>query len=117
MYAQQVEDKMFLTVKNLTNLTNSLEVCSGTTCLFFVVKDSNPSNALEPILVSECEKASIPIIKIFVDNPCFFNLITKYKVGPIPGYVFVRGGKVLFSSYGLVSRQTIIEAIKKVGGN
>lgn len=106
---------MLRIIDHVEDLNDAIENLSGIVCLFFVTKKSNPSNAFEPILKSVCDDFSIPVLKLFCDNPNLFNVVGKYGVGPIPGYVFVKDDKIVYKSYGLIPRQTLKEIVKKIG--
>ncbi len=103
------------TVQTMDQFNKATGTCKGTVCLFFVLNKSQQCKAVEPMLVEECSKKNIQILKIPVDNTEFFNLITKYGVGLLPRYVFIKGGKVLYSSYGHTPREVIKSAIEKIG--
>lgn len=103
------------TIKTMDQFNEATGNYGGTVCLFFVLNKSQQCRAIEPMLVDECDKRNIQVLKIPVDNTEFFNLITKYGVGLLPKYVFIRGDKVLHSSYGHAPREVIQSEIEKIG--
>ena len=86
-------------------------------CLFFSLDESQPCRAIEPILIEECNKKNIQLLKILTDNTIFFKLLDKFNVGILPRYVFIKEYKILYSSYGFVPRNYIKNIIKKIGEN
>jgi len=103
------------TIETMEQFNEATGNYEGTTCLFFVINKSQPCRAIEPMLIAECDRNDIQILKIPVDNTEFFNLITKYGVGILPRYLFIRHGEVLYSTYGRTSQEVIREEIKKIG--
>ncbi len=101
------------TIKTMKQFYKAIDDCKEIVCLFFVLTKSQPCKAIEPILVEECNKENIKILKIVVDNDKIFNLINKYNVGLLPKYVFIKDGKIVNSSYGFTTRIDIKEEIKK----
>ena len=101
-------------IDNLSQFKTETEGYPDMVCLLFHRPKSQPCLVMTNLLESLCAKKGYKFLRLSVAEQEFYPIVIKFGVGPLPRYLFIRNGEILYSSSGTEVKHYLEKILNKL---